>query len=352
LKELDIRYRSLGKTEIKLPPIIHGTSSLGNLYDALSCEIKETIVQEIFKHSNGPVVLDTAGKYGAGLALEVIGRILRDLQIPEKKVIISNKLGWLRTSLKSPEPTFEPGIWKNLKHDALQNISYDGILECWEQGCQLLGNRYTPQIVSVHDPDEFLADTTSATEREERFQDIIDSYRALRELKQQGATQAIGVGAKDWHVIREISRVIDLDWVMLASSYTVFDHPPELLKFIDELMQKDITIINSAVFNSGFLTGGKYFDYRVLDPDKSEDKPYFIWREKFFQLCDTFNVLPADVCVQFSMSHPGVSSIALNTSRPERVLQNIKSATAEIPSELWKWMKEETLIEKTYPYVG
>ncbi|WP_252734005.1 hypothetical protein [Pseudoalteromonas sp. C2R02] len=31
--------------------------------------------------------------------------------------------------LTSDEPTFEPGAWFNLKHDAVQDISYQGILE-------------------------------------------------------------------------------------------------------------------------------------------------------------------------------------------------------------------------------
>lgn len=54
------------------------------------------------------------------------------------------------------EICIEPGTWDNLKYDAVQKISYHGILECWEQGCELLGGTYKPEIVSVHDPDEYL----------------------------------------------------------------------------------------------------------------------------------------------------------------------------------------------------
>ena len=43
--------------------------------------------------------------------------------------IISNKLGWIRTKLTAAEPTFEKGIWKGLKFDAVQSIGYERILD-------------------------------------------------------------------------------------------------------------------------------------------------------------------------------------------------------------------------------
>ena len=110
------------RTTINLPPIIFGTSGLGNLYVDMDEEAKCEIIKEYVRLSNGPVVFDSAGKYGAGLALEVIGNCLRRLNVSAEDVIISNKLGWLQL-IKTAEPTFEPGVWKNLKHDAVQKIS-------------------------------------------------------------------------------------------------------------------------------------------------------------------------------------------------------------------------------------
>lgn len=344
--------RELGKTEVKIPPIIFGTSCLGNLYQALPDHTKLDIIKEMFQHVEMPVALDSAGKYGAGLALEVIGSCLKELGIRSEDVVISNKLGWLRTSLRTSAPTFEPGVWAELEYDAEQDISYDGILRCWEQGRQLLGEEYVPQIVSVHDPDEYLAQATSESEKEKRFNDVIAAYRALTELKQQGQAQAVGVGAKDWKTIRDIAREVDLDWVMFANSLTVFSHSLELLEFIEKLRQQQIGIINSAVFNAGFLTGGEYFNYRKVSPDNEEDKALFQWREKFFALCHQHRVLPAEACVQFGMSPPGVISVALNTSKRQRVQQNVASVTAKIPDEFWTKLKTEGLIAQDYPYLG
>jgi D-threo-aldose 1-dehydrogenase len=340
-------HRPLGKTGLAMPPIIFGTSCLGNLYEAVADETKLAIVAEILRHSPAPAVFDSAGKYGAGLALEVIGSSLRKLSVPPAQVVISNKLGWYRVPLRGPEPTFERGVWAGIQNDAESRISYEGILQCYEQGCGLLGKDYASQVVSVHDPDEYLAAAKTAAERQIRFANVLGAYRALFELKRNGQVRAVGIGSKDWRVIREISEQVPLDWVMFACSLTVYSHPAELLEFIAQLHARGVGMINSAVFNAGFLTGGAWFDYRK--PDPATEAPLFAWREKFLATCKEFLVKPADVCVQFGLALPGVVSVALNTGKPERIKENVASATNAIPPQLWRALKEAGLIAKNYP---
>lgn len=344
--------RPLGRTGLQVAPVIFGTSCLGNLYNELPQETKLAILREIVGRAPAPIGLDCAGKYGAGLALEVIGDGLRALGVAPERVLISNKLGWLRTPLTGPEPTFEKGVWAGLKHDAEQRISYEGILRCHEQGVQLLGAPYRPQLVSVHDPDEYLAAAASPADRARRLGDIVGAYRALEELKRQGEVAAVGVGAKAWTVIREIAAIVKLDWVMLACSFTVLRHPPELLAFIRELDRRGVGVINSAVFHAGFLTGGRFFDYRIPDPQEAADRELFAWREAFHAHCVRHGVSPAAACVQFALSPPGVVSVALNTSKPAHVRQNIELARAPIPAAFWTALKEAGLIAKDYPYLG
>ena len=337
---------------LSIPSIVFGTSCLGNLYAALSDDVKLDICREWFRQVSPPVVLDTAGKYGAGLALEQLGRCLRALEIPPEHVIISNKLGWKRTPLTGPEPTFEPGVWVEVAHDAKQCISYEGMFACWHEGVELLGEQYAPKLVSVHDPDEYLASATSPGARAERFAEIVDAYRALHQLKQGGLAAAIGVGAKDWRVIREIQQAIPLDWVMLASSLTILRHPPELVAYLEELHRRGIVVINSAVFHAGFLAGGQYFDYRRLEPDTEEGRRLLAWRDAFDALCRHYGISPAAACVQFALSPPGVAAVALNTSRPERVAENVAAVQAAVPEGFWDEAKKLGLIEQDYAHVG
>ncbi len=174
-----MEFNEIGGTGVKIPAIIFGTSALGNLYTSISDQTKTDIVKQAFEHCPVPIVLDSAGKYGAGLALEKLGECLDKLNIDPEEVIISNKLGWRRTALRTAEPTFEPGVWKNLQFDAVQDISYEGIMRCFEEGNRLCGSKYPAQLASVHDPDEYLNAAVSSKDRDTRFTNIVEGYRAL-----------------------------------------------------------------------------------------------------------------------------------------------------------------------------
>ena len=296
---------------INFPKIVFGTSSLGNLFVELDIATKNELVKTAVENTPQMPLFDSAGKYGAGLALESLALGLKALDIAPKNVKISNKLGWKRVPLTSDEPTFEPGAWVNLKHDAVQDISYQGILECYHQGNELLGD-YEAKIVSLHDPDEYLAAAKDQKELEKRQQDILDAYKALLELRDAGKVESVGVGAKEVSVIDFISDHIQLDWAMFACSITPFTHEPSTINLLKELNNQGVKVINSAVFNAGFLIGSDNLDYKTISRDSNPDE--FIWRDKFHELCTEFKIKPAEACVQFSFLFEGIESVALNSS--------------------------------------
>jgi D-threo-aldose 1-dehydrogenase len=332
---------------LAIPPIVFGSSSFGNLYEIVPYESKLETARQWFEQMDGPVVIDSAGKYGAGLALECLGRVLRDLDISPERVVISNKLGWKRVPMKNGEITFEKDVWFGLEHDAESQISYQGILDCHEQGLQLLGKPYHSQLASVHDPDEYLLAAESEEEYQTRFNNVLQAYKALEELKCQGEVAAIGIGSKDWRFIEKIAQHVKLDWVMLACSLTPFTHDKELLAFIEKCHQNNTSIINSAVFNGGFLMGGDYFDYRLMDPIK--DKALYQWRDHFNETCKKHSVKPYEACVQFGMQLDGVVATALNTTKPHRIAGNIAAVNVKISAEFWQDCQNTGLIQPYYP---
>lgn len=344
------QHRLLGRSSVSTPPIVFGVSSLGNLFSEPSEATKLALCRAWFDETPKPVAIDAAGKYGAGLALETLGANLRRLGVEPDDVVISNKLGWIRTPLTTSEPTFEPGAWVNLKHDAKRSISYDGVLACWEEGNRLLGEPYRAQLLSIHDPDEYLALAVDQDDRTHRWADIEDGYRALADLKSAGEAKAIGVGAKDWRVVQELDNRVALDWVMLANSLTLYRHPAELVAYVSRLDDRGVGVINSAVFNAGFLVGGDYFDYRRVAEDEAPD--LFAWRRHFVALCREFGVEPAVACVQFALSPPGVQAIAMNTSKPRRIAEDVQAVQAVVPDRFWRAMKSAALIDPSYPHVG
>jgi D-threo-aldose 1-dehydrogenase len=138
---------------------------------------------------------------------------------------------------------------------------------------------------------------------------------------------------------------------MIANSFTVFSHPPELLEFMDSLRKNGAGIINSAIFHGGFLTGGDLFDYRAVPHGSEKGGIIYPWREHFYRICDRYGVVPGDACIHFGLSHPAVAGLALNTSKPEKMDRNVEILQREIPAAFWTEMKKEGLIERDYPYL-
>jgi D-threo-aldose 1-dehydrogenase len=332
-----------GNTGLMLPRVLFGSSDLGNLYREIPLDQKRSIIKKCVELTAPFTVFDSAGKYGAGLALEVIGQSLEELGISPQNVVISNKLGWVRSPLLGKEPTFEPGIWKGLSYDAVQKISYHGIIECFDEGNRLLG-RYSPQLVSVHDPDEYLSQASSAVHRAYLFEDILDAYRALDDLKTKGRVAAIGLGAKDWRVIPEIYEQVRLDWVMIANSLTLYDHSPDLLDFIDKLQADGVAVINAAVFNGGFLVGGDLYNYKPIDESLTADRQKLAWRASFFQRCRLHGIMPSHACIQFALSVPGVHGVAVSPADLMKLEENFLATQRPIPSSFWQDLKDQQLI--------
>ena len=327
---------------MKLTPIIFGTSCLGNLYKVVPFETKVAIAAEWFKAFDRPVI-DSAGKYGAGMSLDCIGRALRELGKQPGDLAISVKLGWRRSRrlAAGEEPTFEPGAWAGLEWDAVQDISYDGILRCFAEAKELLGG-FPVDLVSVHDPDEYLSAATASAEatavKKDAKADILGAYKALFELKARGAVKGVGIGAKDWRVIRLLWREgVTFDWAMFACAPTLLVHPPELLDFVRELKAAGVTLIDSAVFNGGFLTGGDMIDYRTADPVK--DAAAFAFRDRYLALCRAYALDPAAPAVEYAY-RLGFDAVALNTSSPRRILQNAAYAHLAAPAAFWKELEK------------
>jgi len=118
---------------------------------------------------------------------------------------------------------------------------------------------------------------------------------------------------------------------MIANSMTIKSHPRSLLDFMKRLKDDGVHIINSAVFHSGYLIGEDYFDYKLIDTEEPQHKALAKWREDFFKICAKYNIKPAEACVQFALMAPGVKSIALSTSNPERVRHNIAMGAVRVP---------------------
>src|SRR6476659_4092011 len=144
--------RPFGALGLTVPPIVFGTAALGNIPRVIPEQRKLEIGGEWFKHSEPPVFIDAAYRHGDGLALEVLGRMLRRLDVEGDEVVVH------------------------------LTLDVDQITDGWEKSCRLLGSEYRPKLVSIR--------TTNESE-----------WRAVSELKAAGQVLGAGIAAKDFEAV-------------------------------------------------------------------------------------------------------------------------------------------------------
>jgi D-threo-aldose 1-dehydrogenase len=227
----------------------------------------------------------------------------------------------------------------------------DSVIDSWRQVFREFDNS-PPLLVSIEDADEDLSAAIASSDRDRRIQRLRDVCRSLNELKAAGKVKGVGIAAWNWEIAREICDAVALDFIMLIGCFTIMRHPPELLDYLTTLADRQIAVINAGVFHGGFLTGGQHFDGRRLNNENVADQRLLAWRKSFAALCHGHGVAPAHACIQFALSAPGVTAVALNTSHPDRVTENVRSVSTKVPRALWASMKEEGLLTDDFPHLG
>ena len=89
----------------------------------------------------------------------------------------------------------------------------------------------------------------------------------------------------------------------------------------------------------------------VKDPASELGQKLFGWRKAFEVLCSLHQVSPGDAALHFALSHPAIVSIALNTSKPDKMNRNVEILNKTIAESFWKAMKEEELMDPDYRYL-
>jgi D-threo-aldose 1-dehydrogenase len=293
--------RALGMSGIDVPPIMFGSAALAalaNVPRVVPEQRKLAICGEWFRNVEPPVFIDAAWEQGDGMALEVLGRMLRRLDVAPDEVAV---------------------------HLTLDS---DRIDDCWNKSRLLLGSEYQPMLVSV-----FNADDTA--------------WRAISQRKSAGAVRGAGIATSDLRTVDRLSP--QPDWVLLTSGFSLMRHGSDLVNRMAELARERFPIIVSRLFDSGFLVGGNCLDGRVVSIDDPANRSLLAWRTSFVALCHGHGVRPAHACIQFALSGPGVAALLVHSSYPERVAANIDSVLQKVPGTFWASMKEEGLLAADYP---
>jgi D-threo-aldose 1-dehydrogenase len=322
----------IGRTDLLAPRVGLGTAVLGNFQQALSDEDAIAVIDRAL--AKGIRYLDTAPLYGHGLAEQRIGRAITT--VPRDELIISTKVGrLLRDGAPRDESQYHNGVPFYLDVPSagpVWDFTYDGVRRSVEESLQRLGvERFN--ILHLHDPDNHLAEAAST------------GYRALADLRSEGAVGAIGAGMNSSRPLADLVRACDLDVVLLAGRYTLLDQT-SMNDLMPVCAERGVSVVVGGVFNSGVLidpTPGAHFNYIP-----AED-PVLAKASAIQSVCHKYGVPMAAAAIQFPLAHPSVCTVLIGARTVDELDMDLSLFDVEIPAELWADLRLEGLLTDDIP---
>lgn len=325
---------------LPLPRFGMGTASIGNLYAPISDEVAGATVEAAL--ASGIRYFDTAPHYGFGLAERRLGAALAAHDTADE-AIVSTKVGRLLEPVESPAGE-RHGFVDGDPFAPVFDYCYDAVLQSHEESLERL-RRGRVEILLAHD----LGALTHGAEAERHMRAFLDGgYRAMVELKQSGAIDAIGVGVNETAAIEHLLERVDLDVVLIAGRYTLLDQQAAE-RLLPICAAKGVKVIVGGPYNSGILArpgiaqAEARYDY-VAAPAE------VVARAKAIeQLCDRFGVpLPA-AALQFPARHPAVDCVVAGLGSKREVGEAVERLATPIGEELWQALEEQGLIRSGGP---
>jgi D-threo-aldose 1-dehydrogenase len=322
----------LGRSTVAVTRLGLGCASIGNLYAAIADDTAEAVVDAAW--AAGIRYFDTAPHYGLGLSELRLGSALRGR--PRSAYTISTKVG----RRLEPDPggagaRDREGFDVPADHRRLWDFTPDGVRRTLAGSLDRLGLDRV-DVVLLHDPEEHVAEA------------LTQAYPVLHELRAQGVVGAIGVGTRRHDVLRTFVAETDIDAVMLAGRYTLLEQPA-LDDLLPACVDRGVSVLNVAVFNSGLLAvdrpdGSARYDYLPVPPDKLARV------HRIAEVCRRHGVALPAAALAFAGAHPAVVTVVAGAARPEEVRRNAALVVAPPPpAALWADLVAEGLLRPDAP---
>lgn len=318
---------------ITLPRIGLGGAPLGNMFHPVSEAQADATLAAAW--NAGFRYYDTSPHYGAGLAEERFGRLLRDK--PRDEFVLSTKVGRLLQPADKPENA-KPFV-AELPNRRILDYSASGARRSIEDSLQRMGVERV-DLVFIHDVSE---DQHGAKWRDYFAEAMQGAAQELTRMREEGLIRGWGLGVNLVEPCRMALEQSDPDLFLLAGRYTLLDHREALTTLLPRCLERGVGIVVGGPFNSGVLAGGGHYEYDSIP------NAVLARSEHLKALCAEFDVNPAAVALQFCLANPAVLSVIPGTASAERPAQYMDLLQAPIPHELWEAMREQQILGEDVP---
>ena len=277
-----MKYRTLGKTGLKVSALAFGGSSLGSVFHEINQADGIRAVHVALDH--GINLIDTAPFYGLTKAEIVLGKALRE--IPREKYLLATKVG--RYGYKVADFDFTATRVTKSVDESLRRLHVDYV-----------------DFVQVHDME---------------FGDmkliINETIPALRQVQAAGKARFVGITALPLKLFRTVMDQVDVDQIQSYCHYCLND--TGLADQLPYLESKGVAIFNSAPLAMRLLS--------LEGPPKWHPAPPEI-RMKCAEaavFCQQRGAEIGKLALQFSVANPAIHTNIVGTANSKRMLQNIR----------------------------
>ena len=292
-----IPTRRLGTTDLELPILSFGASSLGQEFRSVSLD--EAVQSVHVALECGLNFIDTSPFYGRGMSEVLLGIALK--KHPRESYTLCTKLG---------------------RYDLTHfDFSARRVAESIDVSLHRLGTDHL-DIVLCHDI-EFVP-----------LQQIVDeTIPALRRVQQSGKVRFIGISGYPVKALRFVYEQTELDCVLSYNQYTL-----QNTRFADELLpslkERGIGAINAGPFSARLLTNAPLPAW-LKEPEEVKAAA-----RAAAALCAQRGSDIAKLALQFSISHPDIATTVAGSANPVNIRRWAEWAAEPIDTELLAEVQE------------
>ncbi len=286
-----MQTRRLGKTDLEVPLLSFGASSLGAEYRNITLD--EALHSVRVALDLGLTLIDTSPFYGRGMSEVLLGIALKG--VPRASYLLCTKIG---------------------RYD-LQHFDFSArrVAESVDISLHRLGTDHL-DIVLCHDI-EFVP-----------TQQIVDeTLPALRRIQKTGKVRYVGVSGYPMKIFRFILNQTSVDCVLSYNQYTL-----QNTRFADEIMPvleaKEVGAMNAGPFSARLLTNAP------LPAWLKEPEPVKAAARAAAAHCAKKGVDIAKLALQFSLSHPAIATTIAGSANPQNIRNWAQWAADPIDREL------------------
>ena len=283
--------RKLGKTDLEIPVVGFGASSLGQEFRSVT--LNEAMESVRVALDLGMNFIDTSPFYGRGMSEVLLGVALRD--VPRESYSLCTKLG---------------------RYD-LQHFDFSAkrVQESIDVSLHRLGVNHL-DIVLAHDI-EFV-----------EMQQIVDeTIPAMLKAKEQGKVKYIGFSGYPMKIFPFILDQIEVDVILSYNQYTLQN--TKLGDLVPYFKEKGVGIMNAGPFAARLLTNS------ILPEWHKEPAEVKATCKKVAEYCQSKGVDIAKLALQYSIfSNEDITTTIAGSANPNNIRNWAQWASEPIDQEL------------------